>query len=230
MLNLSWASLDQIKLVVNCAPLPSQIDYNAKQDFYFQTFRVMIMAHDLSRETANSTFTLTIQNHRPALSRQHIQAQFKTYKKFIFVNKQFNFFVNQKTYMDEDGDPISYSVKQVPNRDLPSWLKFDEVNLQLYGKPTEAYLNKKVNLIFNITDGLFVTQESLQIHVVYSIEYILNQITFYLSLLLLLYSLYKLRVYFYNIFLKFLYIEKSKRVVRPGERYEKIIPLLLKLF
>ena len=98
------------------------------------TYTIIVSVTDTKNESASTSFLIDVQkNYFPVVQKQIDDLQLE-------LNVTMNLPLDSKTFVDPNGDTLSYSTNE-----LPSWLAFDPSTLTFSGKPT-TYGNYNISL------------------------------------------------------------------------------------
>jgi hypothetical protein len=92
------------------------------------TYSVDIEACNEAKECVTDSFDIIVGNNAPVVANP-IQDQ------TTIINTLFNYIFPNNTFMDPDGDSLTYTAKSSNNEPLPSWLNFNSYQSKFSGTP-----------------------------------------------------------------------------------------------
>lgn len=170
--NVFWLSFDAQRNLLAGKPLiQSGIPKNNETGRYETNYIIQIQASDYTKQYSSTSFVVVVINYPPTQLGPSIQSQFNSIVGSPVSEQVFEFKIDQKTYVDRDGDPLTYKM-EASDFQMLQWINFEADNLVLRGKPPENSIGKKVFLTFKISDGIYQVQATLQTKVKMSFWYI----------------------------------------------------------
>ena len=154
-----WLNFDANQLRFYGSPQKSDISYDYDLLQYYQVFVIQVTAIDIADQIAQSIFNLTVINQSPIVNPiKTLVAQFnQSYNSYIKINEYINFEFSSDTFIDKEGDSLTYIVKN-----LPLWLNFNYRTI--YGSPTKDDL-RTYDIEIVASDGFSTVSDFLQIKV-----------------------------------------------------------------
>lgn len=164
-------------------------------------------------------------NYPPTQLGPSIQSQFNSIVGSPVSEQVFEFKIDQKTYVDRDGDPLTYKM-EASDFQMLQWINFEADNLVLRGKPPENSIGKKVFLTFKISDGIYQVQATLQTKVKMSFWYIFKLLSTILVPVTSAIGLFQKRQLIHGLLCKKKYRQNYVIPVNQLEKFQQIFILI----
>ena len=183
------------------------------------TVSVTVTAQIPQGVQAAASFSFNIQPNFPPQAQQPISDQSAN------VGALFSLFVPADTFIDPNGDQLSYSAQQSDGGTLPGWLNFNATIPSFYGIPgpgdTDAYALRRVGVTLRANDGQAQASTTFYINVG-GMSYVALAVNIgspLLSFFTALYAVYRERRLFMNCWKPRRY-QKPQQSARIGQGFE----------
>ncbi len=215
------------------APLPNWLLFSEQTHTFIGTpitteaIRLTVRVDDGRGGSALDTFLLTVVdnvNYPPRVENS-------VPNQYAKVGQAYRLTIPRDTFVDPNGDLLTYMAYEAGNRPLPRWLKFDPATLTFSGKPsrddTATFSDRSHRIEIEASDGLESATTAFDLHVEGDsmIEYLLKIVAPIATLLSVGCGIYRYRAWLWNHLMKrwYLFPKKEKAVV--GEKYTYVITL-----
>ena len=180
---------------------------------------VIVTAQDPLGIQAAASLSFNIQPNFPPQVQQPISDQSAN------VGALFSLFIATDTFIDPNGDPLSYSAQQSDGSPLPEWLNFNASNPGFSGIPghgdTDAYALRRVGVTLRASDGQAQASTTFYINVG-GMSYVALAVNIgspLLSFFTALYAIYRERYLFLNCWKPARY-QKPQQSAQIGQKFQ----------
>lgn len=171
---INWLLYDDERNLLTGQPTNQSVAYETirGQKFYYQEFRVTILAYDPWGYFNQSSFLLTIKNSPPAFNHLPLQTQFSQQLHAFKLDEEFELRFNSSTFVDADQEQLDLQLVQANGLSCPSWMTLDEQFFTIKGTPSAEWVNKRIRLKVVAADAYQAIEDHFAFKVQPSLLYI----------------------------------------------------------